>query len=80
MPSTAMFITDADEDELSPPKTLGGGEPDIGVAETDGALLYTLRFVREGAEWITGGMSRDGDGMGMGVPTCEGVPDFDRRC
>lgn len=36
--------------------------------------------MREGAEWRTGGTSRDGDGTGMGVPTYDGVADLDREC
>ena len=77
IPSVGTLITEVDE-ELLPPEKLGGGEPDTGVAATEGALLYTRRFVREGAEWRTvGGMSREGDGMVIGVPACEGVRDLE---
>ena len=81
MPSAGKFMADTEEDELSLPRTLGG-DPDIGVAETDGALLYTRRFVRDGAECKTGGTRREGEATAeVGVMTpCDGVRDLDREC
>ena len=79
IPSTGTFIVDAEDEELSCPRMPGGGDPERGVADTDGALLYTRRLERDGAECSTGGTRREGVGTGIGAPT-DGVCDRDREC
>ena len=78
IPSAGRFKRESEKEVgvSDVPRNPRGGEPEIGVADTEGALLYTRIFDNEGAECRMGGIRREGDGIGIGVPMCEGVLDF----